>query len=324
MLSTLAAIRRSGIDARPLDIWSRDADFDILHVWGLEISQGPAVRWARKSGKLVVMTALLPYATIPHRLYYLGSSLFGTVKLRRDVLEGVDVLVVLNRGQADAAENLLRIAPGLVRVIPNVVESAFFEAANEPIAHDLLGAKAYLLCAGNICRRKNQVTLARAALAVGCRLLIAGDVLAGEEAYAATLSRTIEGRADVTWVRGLPPGSPELIALFQKCGGFALPSFSEQQPLSALEAAVLGKPLLLGDRVYARQPQYTNARLVDPTSVAEVAKGLRDILDYPARHVPPSELLDECRADRVGAAYSSVFTELIGTREERRGMRLHT
>jgi glycosyltransferase involved in cell wall biosynthesis len=126
----------------------------------------------------------------------------------------------------------------------------------------------------------------------------------------------------VTWLRGLPPGSPELVALFRNCRGFALPSLSEQQPLSALEAAVLGKPLLLGDRAYARQPYYTNARLVDPTSIDHIAQGLRDILDHPQKHVPPSVLLDECRADRVGAAYSNLFTELISSRDEGRGLRL--
>ena len=310
MLSALRAAQHAGVDIRPLDVWSRDADFDILHVWGLEISQGLAVRWARKSGKRVVMTALLPYITIPHRLYYMLSSLCGTVKLRRELLRDVDALVVVNDLQAEAAQHLLRVPQHLLHVIPNIVEPVFFQNSSEAIPRDWHCKSDYILCAGNICARKNQVNLAQAALSLGCRLLVVGDVLAGEEAYGDALARTIQGQDTVSWVPGVPSSSPELVALYRNCVGFALPSFKEQQPISALEAAAVGKPLLLGDRPYARQRYYRNARLVDPASVASIKEGLRDILGRSQAHIPPAQFLSECTRNRVGEAYSNLYKAL--------------
>src|SRR5207245_1311368 len=71
MLNATDAARACGVDVQPMDIWSRDRDFDVLHVWGLDVAHTPAVYWARQSGKHVVMTALLPYLTVKRRLRYL-------------------------------------------------------------------------------------------------------------------------------------------------------------------------------------------------------------------------------------------------------------
>lgn len=36
MLSAMQSVNKLGINASPLNPWSRDVDFDILHCWGLE------------------------------------------------------------------------------------------------------------------------------------------------------------------------------------------------------------------------------------------------------------------------------------------------
>jgi hypothetical protein len=84
----------------------------------------------------------------------------------------------------------------------------------------------------------------------------------------------------------------------------------EQQPLSALEAAAAGKPLLLGDRAYAKQKYFRNARLVDPSSISSIEEGLSDILLNPQAHLAPKDVVNECNRDLVGAAYLNLFKTL--------------
>jgi hypothetical protein len=90
-----------------------------------------------------------------------------------------------------------------------------------------------------------------------------------------------------------------------------LPSFNEQQPTCGLEAAALGKALMLGRRPYALQKFYQNARLVEPGSVDQIAQGLRDMREKSARYVAPRIFVEECRTDMVGAKLKRIFESLI-------------
>lgn len=306
MLSVLKAARMSGVDAMPMDIWSRDANFDVLHVWGLDIAHYPVVNWARKSGKRVVMTALLPYLTAKRRLRHVASLLVGADRLRRDLLNMVDLLVVVNEAQAETACRMLGIQPENIAVIPNIIEGPYFERQTPASAASGPGDR-YVLCAGNVCMRKNQLNLAKACLAVQCSLLLIGDVLPGEEGYGDAIARLIEGRASIRWLLGMPAASSHLVEAYQHCTAFALPSHEETQPISLLEAAAARKPLLIADRVYARQKYYRNARLVDPRSEKSIEQGLRSVLAEPTRYIPPMEFLEECHSEVVGAAYKRAY-----------------
>lgn len=307
MLSVIEAVRACGVDAQPMNVWSRDADFDTLHVWGLDVAHMAVVYWARRSGKRVVMTALLPYLTTERRLRHLASLVIGQARIHRKLLAMLDILVVVNDAQKETACRMLGMQRDRVEVIPNIVEARFFEqipAGQRAPPHD----DGYVLCTGNICPRKNQVNLAKACLAAGQALLIIGDVLTGEERYAEALGRLVEGQNAVRWIRGMPAGSPDLVLAYHRCAAFALPSHNETQPISLLEAAAAGKPLLIGDRPYAEQKYFQHARRVAPESDKSIEQGLRAVLAEPRRYIAPREFLQECRKECVGQAYERVFT----------------
>lgn len=306
MISALEAAREAGVDVLRLDPWSRDVNFDIMHIWGLDVAQTQAITWARRSNKYIVMTALLPYVTIKHRLYYTASSICGVVRMRRKLLDMVDILVVVNELQASAAQILLGVNESKIKVIPNIIESQYF--SNSAIStHEFIGLQNYVLCTGNICKRKNQLKLAKAAINGEHPLLIIGDVLQGEEGYAAELEGFIEGQKSVRWIRGVAPGSETLVAAYANCMAFALPSLTEQQPISALEAAAAGKPLMLADKAYAQQKYFKNACLVDPNSELSIQDGLDRIRECPTDYIPEQAFINECTREKVGESYRDVY-----------------
>ena len=312
MLSAISAAQECGVDVQGQDVWSRESDFDILHVWGLDIAQKNAISWAKKAGKRIVVTALLPYISIPHRFYYFGSAIAGVVRMKKQLLDMVDTLVVVNELQALSAQVLLGCDKTKIRIIPNIIEPQYF-ASNIENLSPVTSLTDYVLCTGNVCNRKNQINLAHAAISGGYPLLIIGDVLQGEEQYGAALQQVINGHENIRWVKGVSSGSPGLVSAYSKCAAFALPSFSEQQPISALEAAAAGKPLLLGNRAYAKQKYYSNAYLVDPKSVSSIRCGLDRVMSHPAQFVPEQSFLFECTRARVGAAYRDVYLNLMSS-----------
>ena len=165
----------------------------------------------------------------------------------------------------------------------------------------------YILCTGNICPRKNQLTLVRACRKLGLPLLLIGKVLAGENIYANEVIKEIKRSKNMYWIKELPHSSPELSMAYHNSIMFALPSYEEQQPISALEAAAAGKPLLLGDRKYANQDVYSNAFRANPSSEKSIIKSIQQIISAPKMFIPPQHVLNQCRRDVVGQLYASAY-----------------
>jgi glycosyltransferase involved in cell wall biosynthesis len=310
MHRTLEVLQAIGVDAKPLDFWSRDTDFDILHMWGFDPDLHlTTARFARRYGKKIVLTPLVQYLTPRSYVRFAGSWLQGAARRRIALGELVDRFLVVNEQQGDTLQRLYRVPSDKIEVVPTILDDRFFQPA--PAVSALAdGFSDFLVCSGNICARKNQVRLAQAALAAGARVLFTGNVTGGEEAYAEEFGKLVAANpSSLRWHKWVEWDA--LVAAYRACQGVALPSFDEQQPGAALEGAAFGKPLLLGDRAYAQQKYFRNAVLVRPDSLSDIARGLASLKTEPARHVPPPEFIAECRSDRVGPHLKRIFENVL-------------
>lgn len=311
MIGAMESARSVGADVNPLDFWARDDSFDVLHLWGLSLQHSQTAHWAHLAGKKVLISALVNYPGWQQRLRFFASYLLGPGRLRREMLAWVDGVTVVNEQQKAYLAETLGFPAERVFVVPNIVEDVFFSKDENTSDFDV-GLKDYVICTGNVCKRKNQLSLVRACKQIGVPLLIVGDVLLGEENYGRALTGEISSCPSIRWIKGLAPASEYLASAYKRAAVFALPSFAEQQPISALEAAAARKPLLLADRPYAKQELYANAALVDPGSINSIAGALRKILDSPDRYCPPAEILDSCRRAKVGESYASAYKKILG------------
>jgi glycosyltransferase involved in cell wall biosynthesis len=241
------------------------------------------VRAARQNGKKVVITPLLPYDTPGNRIRHIVRRLQGRRRVLLSLLRHTDRLLVVNDLQVESAVRIFGYPRDQVEIIPTIVDGAFFAQITEDPVDDL---RNYIVCAGNIWPRKNQIRLAQAALAADVPMVFVGNVMGGEQAY-----------------------TDEFQALIDR-SGVALPSFVETQPAAGLEAAALRKPLLLGRRPYAQQSFFRNAYLADPASVADIARGLRRLLNAPDAHTPPADLIQQCRPEVIGQNLKRIFSSL--------------
>jgi len=309
MITAMETARAAGTDIAPLDPWRREADFDVLHLWGLAVDHIITIQLARAAHKKIVLTALLPYPSLLSRLRHLASLAVGPARLRNSVLKAIDCVTVLNQAQAQYLSNTLGFPAEKISIVPNAVDDIFFETAGE--AENSFGIENYVLCTGNICHRKNQLALVEACKKLGVPLLLVGKTLVGEEDYGRAVAEAMERHGNSRWIQWLPPGSSDLAAAYRHAAIFALPSFDETQPISALEAAAGRKSLVLADRPYAKQEFYENALLTDPHSADSIAKALSKALDRPGAYCPPAATLEKCRRQKVGAAYRAIYDTLI-------------
>jgi glycosyltransferase involved in cell wall biosynthesis len=308
MLATLKAVNNAAVLASKLDVWSRDSDFDILHCWGLGFMNYETYEWAKKAGKQLVSTILMyDIEGFEKKLKFKISSLIYKQRLLIQMLALPDAVVVVNESQAELCHKYYKVAEGKISIIPHVVDESFFQASK--VTTDA----GYILTTGNICRRKNQLSLAMACIKQNMQLVIIGKIMQGEEKYGQELAALVKANPQlITWIPELKENSTEILNYYANCSLFALPSFVEQQPISLLEAAIMQKPLLIADRNYAHQKFYSNAYLVDPASTNDIANGLMQINKNKPAYIPPAETLNLCNSKLIGSAYTELYNKVMG------------
>jgi glycosyltransferase involved in cell wall biosynthesis len=311
MLSALKAVRKYGVDAKPLDPWSRDFDFDILHCWGFDFANYFNILFAIKAGKKVVCTALIGgMTTINDKLRFRISSYIKKARFLLEMAEMLDALVVVNETGHFIANKYFKVPKNKIHIIPHIIDEHYYNQDADTTFTNKYNIRDYVLTSGNVCERKNQINLANACTQKSINLVVIGDVLDGEQAYGEKLAMLAMKAGNIKWIKGFPAHSPLLVSAYKNCSVFALPSHLETQPISALEAAALNKPLLLADKQYAHQKYYKNACLVHPDSIEDIATGLIKVYSDKISYLVPRDILEECRESFVGKSYAAVYEKL--------------
>lgn len=304
-LATFEAIKSKNYDVEKMNVWDRSTDFDILHCWGMGVGNYENFYWAKKSEKLLVATILLYYfESFLSKIKFHISSYVHLQKFHIKLLSFPDAIVVVNDKQANVCNLLYKVPAKKIHIIPHVVNDKFFSN----VSSDVSGG--YFLTVGNVCKRKNQALLAEACIEAGVKLVIIGKPLDGEADYAHKLDNIVKANSNITWIKGLKENSDELINYYLNCYAYALPSLIEQQPISALEAAIIKKPLLIANRDYAKQSYFTNSCLVNPLSKHSILQGLKQIIDTPDLYVPDYKNLLACKSENVGSAYIDIYKRI--------------
>ncbi len=303
--STLNAVVKAGVNASLIDFYSKDKSFDIVHLWGASHTSAKLATLAKKAGKKVIITALLSYfENFKEIAEYKLGDLIRKNEYLKSLAKNTDAFIVVNEAQRKAAIKYYYINAGKIAIIPNVVDDVFFEI-NDYKKNN------YVLCSGNICRRKNQLNLVKACIKANTELILLGNVLDGEQQYAAEIEKLIAKNNKIQWIKGVEHGGEEMMALYRNASLVALPSFVEQQPISLLEGAAMHIPILCAQKAYGQQEYYQNAKLVVPQSVSSIAEGIKAVFNSPDKYIVPNEMARKCGTTTIGNAYKTIYETLF-------------
>jgi glycosyltransferase involved in cell wall biosynthesis len=209
----------------------------------------------------------------------------------RAAAERSDLIIAVSAFTARQVEQLLRVEPSKIRVIPHGARPA-------PPQSGTIPRETIILSVGAIQRRKNIVRLIEAfeQTAPEWRLVLAGSFGFDSQEALQRIERGSRKR-DIQ-VLGYVSDS-ELEDLYQRASLLAFPSLDEGFGMPILDAMARGVPVLTSNISAMPEVSGDAALLVDPTDVNAIADGLR-------RLSSDSELRDTLI--RRGLARSKEFT----------------
>ncbi len=188
----------------------------------------------------------------------------------RDAAERSDLIITVSAFTARQVEELLRVDPAKIRVIPHGTRLA-------PVAAVPVPRENIILSVGAIQRRKNVVRLVEAfeQTPPGWELHLAGSF--GFESQEA-LSRIASSsrKQDIHVLEYVT--TPELEHLYRRASILAFPSLAEGFGMPILDAMARGVPVLTSNVSAMPEVAGDAALLVDPTGVGPIAEGLQRLI----------------------------------------------
>ncbi len=183
-----------------------------------------------------------------------------------------DLIIAVSRFTARQVEQLLKVEPARIRVIPHGTRQRPATGASVP-------RESMILFVGALQRRKNVARLVEAFEQVpsGWKLILAGSAGFGREEILERVKNSPR-RADIQ----MPGYVPDTVLenLYQRASVLAFPSLDEGFGMPVLDAMACGVPVLTSNVSAMPEVAGDAALLVDPLEVSSIAEGLRELIEH--------------------------------------------
>jgi glycosyltransferase involved in cell wall biosynthesis len=300
-----------GVEVEPARWWDSSQRGDLIHY--VERPLALNVRLAHEKGYKVVVTEWLDQTASRAAWKLQGQKLLitaarrllgnMTARLGWSVYREADAFVFALENERRVASHLFGLPPERGHVIGHGLEVEALRALAEPAPQE-----DYLLCVATIAPRKNSLLLARAARLANVPVLFLGKPYAEDSPYYKEFLGLVDGRN----VRhgGFVPEA-EKHARMRSARGYVHLSQFESGCIAVYEAAAAGLPLLLSDLPWARHgyPANTGTRHIAPTSVEEVARGLKEFHAQARRSPKPTFPVESWRG--IASRYLTIYQGLL-------------
>ncbi|MBX3411965.1 MAG: glycosyltransferase [Pirellulales bacterium] len=313
MAATAQALQELGVAARLWRPWEDElAAGDVLHLFGSLPEHLVTVEQAQRRGVTTVLSTIAWFdvASRWHSGESLARRTWNCAKVagrralpwlshwRRDLYEAVDLLLPNSQAEAAQLAEQYDVPEERIRIVPNGA-SPRFAAADAATFHELAQVRDFVLYAGRIEPRKNQLGFLRAMRGAAVPIVVLGDPVPGHERYFEACRRAAGNL--VQFVPRLAHDDPRLAGAYAACRCLALTSWFETPGLVALEAGMSGVPLALTDRGPTREYFGELATYASPANRQSIRHAVLAAFDSP-RNPQLARLVRERYTWRAAAA----------------------
>ncbi len=321
--STQRVLQAAGADARLWQPWKEGfAEFDVLHLFGTRPEFVDVAQAARRHDVRVVLSPITWYSleaiwreprSLPRRLlgcarHILRKHWNAADSWRRRLYHACDLLLPNSQAEAAQLNELFGIDAPRMHVVPNAA-AAEMAAGNPEAFVAYSGCRDYVLYAGRIEPRKNQLGFLRAMRGSPLPIVVLGDVVPGHERYYQECRKV--GGTNVHFVSAVPPASDLLASAYAGCRCLVLASWYETPGLVALEAGLQGVPLVLTKHGSATEYFGELAEYVDPRHRRQLRRAVDRAYRGPRSRHRAQHVRSNYTWSRVGEATLRAYEAIV-------------
>ncbi len=315
---TMRHLNAAGHHAFWLDLTDRRLldHTDVFHFFGADIEFAYWIHTAIAE-RPVVVSSIFSEPSVARCLgWRWGRYIPGTTprKLSR-LLHEVTLLLPNSEAESRSLQALFDVDRASIRVIPNGIDPTF--VGMNPAAFrgrylaDWPADAPFVLCAGRIERRKNQLLLAESCLKAGMRLVLAGQLAPGIDAdYQRQVMHLAEDNPQsLKYLKAIP--RDDMPDAYAAAAVHALVSTWETTGLVSLEAGLNGCNLVVGDCPPVREYFGGIATIVHQDG-ASVRAALEQALSQPRNALEQSAVIAQKYSwSRVAELTAATYGEAI-------------
>ncbi len=188
----------------------------------------------------------------PWKVEQLGSGYRASGWIEKTAYENADGVIAVSKSMKEAVEDIYRVSPEKVRVIPNGIDVNQYRPSFDPnllAKYGIDPAKPFVLFVGRITRQKGVVHLVRAIrwLRPGTQVVLCAGAPDTEEIGREIAEKVREARSgtgnEIIWIDQWVPRE-EVVPLFSHASIFVCPSIYEPFGIINLEAMACGTPVV--------------------------------------------------------------------------------
>lgn len=327
MLKTKEGLERLGLQVDViLDPVTDYHAYDLVHLFNIQtfLETRPQLERAKSDGRTVALSTIWWRMTEfeIHRLRrpgwnqlrrVVGTRLAGAmferwVRARRPhfdaqswLLRNADVLLPNSNAEAELLMEHFALSRENthMQVVHNAIDKDIFKGADPQLFASKHGLRDFVVCAGRIENRKNQINLIRAMREIGVPLVLIGQPSPNQEDYV-SLCRSLAAKmgTDRVWfIDHLD--AKELASAYAAAKVHALVSWLESPGLATMEAAVAGCNVVTTDRAPVDEYFGNLAWRCDPSSVRSIRDAIRAALAAPRQTALRDKIVSDFTWDRA-------------------------
>lgn len=312
----------TGHEAEFFDPWNPRDDFDVLHIVACNREVLEFAEVARGRGLKVVLSVFEYRAWAPWRLRAgrLALRVLGARTnhgLRARVLGSMDRLIVSSPAMGRYVEDYYGVPAGRCSLVPWGV-APFFLAATPDLFVARYGRRNFVLCAGRIGRRKNQLGILRSLDGTGLPLVFIGGPEPLEPDYAREFEREVGARPQALWIRELPQEAPLLASAYAACRVHVQASrgLPEYPGMANVEAAAAGAAVVATDNPVVRYYLGGHAHYADADSAASIRQAVLKAHAQGGSAALRAEIRERFAWDRVIRDLARVYEDVAAARRQ--------
>jgi len=285
--------------------WQKDCKFDIAHFWGAELSHSLTFRFCKERNIPCVISALFTPSSLNSKFAMKTKGYARTLIRGKPFYADAVTITVINEQQAKIAQYVLGVAARNIRVIPTVVDEAFFKVKNNSLTDNKS-----VLCVGTIGPRKNQLNLLLAAKELGVDVILCGRFDDSNPSYIKQVAHELEMNSS-KFRHYSDICVDNLVDLYQETRVVACVSHQETEPASVLEAMILNRSVVVSDLPFGRNPRFTGAEYCDPRRIDSIKHAIENSFAKPKSEYPKFNPLAH-RSVSVVNDYQNLYSDILG------------